>query len=284
MKTRKTTQELFNLFTETVLKEHSKNKKLYDECVKIYQTTQLFDFTNAMTYDTTYKAISTNTNNMLNFIILDFNANIPTDSIYIKITEKSSMFLRDYDINIITGAFILDLDYGVLKLPFTIHNNDNECKIVFFKNKYTDIIVNNFENQQNDINNILNDIVESLQILQKMHNQIILIDEVEKPKTKYYRLKLNKETIKISQKPIYIVLDEPKHKKNYKHKDIVTQGHKLTRCFSFPVIGHWRKLKDITHVGKDKHGNYNIQGYTWVTSFVKGNKDMPLIRKENIIL
>ena len=117
-----------------------------------------------------------------------------------------------------------------------------------------------------------------------MHNQIILIDEVEKPKTRYYRLKLNKETIKISQKPIYIVLDEPKHKKNYKHKDIIKQGHKLTRCFSFPVIGHWRKLKDITHVGKDKHGNYNIQGYTWVTSFVKGNKDMPLIRKENIIL
>ena len=120
MKIRKTTQELFNLFTETVLKEHSTNKKLYDECVKVYQTTQLFDFTNAMTYDTTYKAISTNTNNMLNFFILDFNANIPTDSVYIKITEKSSMFLRDYDINIITGAFILDLDYGGIKV--TIYN------------------------------------------------------------------------------------------------------------------------------------------------------------------
>ena len=74
---------------------------------------------------------------------------------------------------------------GVLKLPFTIYNNDNECKIVFFKNKYIDMIVNNFENQQNDINNILNDIIESLQILQKMHNQIIFIDEVEKPKTRY---------------------------------------------------------------------------------------------------
>ena len=63
------------------------------------------------------------------------------------------------------------------------------AKLFFFKNKYIDMIVNDFENQQNDINNILNDIIESLQILQKMHNKIILIDEVEKPKTRYYRLK-----------------------------------------------------------------------------------------------
>ena len=146
------------------------------------------------------------------------------------------------------------------------------------------MLVNNFENQQNDINNILNDIIESLQILQKMHNQIILIDEVEKPKTRYYRLKLNKETIKISQKPIYIVLDEPKHKKNYKHKDIVTQGHKLTRCFSFPVMGHWRRLQNKSKIGKDKHGNYNIQGFTWVIPFIKGDKNMPIVRKEHIVL
>ena len=287
MNENRNTSELFNMFTDTVLKEHANNKKLYDECVRTYKTTQLFDFTHAMTYDTYYSAISTNQNDKLMFIISNLHANIPSDSAYIKITDKTSMFLRDYSINIITGCFIYDFDYGILKLPFTIYNKyDKSCEVIFNSNGIIDKFVEDMENKNHAkiIQCILNDVIESLQILQKMHNQIILIDEIEKPKNKYYRLKSTKETIKITQKPIYIILEESKHKKKYKSiADIKTQGN-ITRCFSFPVMGHWRRLQNKNKIGKDKHGNYNIQGFTWVTPFIKGDKSMPIVRKEHIVL
>ena len=42
----------------------------------------------------------------------------------------------------------------------------------------------------------------------------------------------------------------------------------------FLVRGHWRKVSSL---GKDRSGEYCIPGYTWVTEFEKGSKDLPLI-------
>lgn len=288
IKTRKTCQELFNLFSNSVLVENKKNKKNYDECLEVYKTTQLFDFTHVMTYDTTYSAISSNENDKLTFHFLNFEANIPTESIFIKVNEDIQLFLRDYDVNIITGCFLHKLDeVTIAKLPFTIRNNiiKNESKVIFENNIITKKILKEIENKvQNGYSaEILNNLIEPLQILQKMQNQVIFIDEAENPKPRYFNYKDKaKGTLKMMPKPIYIVLDAPKTKKNYKHVNMIKQG-KISRCFSFPVIGHWRKL-DAGKIGKDKHGNYTINGFTWVKAFIKGNKNMPLIRHENIVL
>jgi len=40
------------------------------------------------------------------------------------------------------------------------------------------------------------------------------------------------------------------------------------------VRGHWRKTKDL---GKDRHGEYKIRGFTWVKDHVKGPEDKVLV-------
>lgn len=54
----------------------------------------------------------------------------------------------------------------------------------------------------------------------------------------------------------------------------------LSCPYRFTVRGHWRKLKDDTHFGKDREGNYTVQGLTWITDFIKGDIEKPL--KETI--
>lgn len=45
----------------------------------------------------------------------------------------------------------------------------------------------------------------------------------------------------------------------------------------FMVRGHWRRLE--TGLGKDRGGNYCINGFTWVTEHERGPEELPLIHK-----
>ncbi len=54
----------------------------------------------------------------------------------------------------------------------------------------------------------------------------------------------------------------------------------LSCPYRFTVRGHWRKLENDDKVGKDREGNYTVQGFTWITDFIKGEKEKPL--KETI--
>ena len=54
----------------------------------------------------------------------------------------------------------------------------------------------------------------------------------------------------------------------------------LSCPYRFTVRGHWRKLESDDRVGKDREGNYTVQGFTWITDFIKGEKEKPL--KETI--
>lgn len=46
------------------------------------------------------------------------------------------------------------------------------------------------------------------------------------------------------------------------------------------VRGHWRK----THgYGKDRDGNYCVEGMTWVSEYEKGPEDAPMVKKTRII-
>lgn len=44
----------------------------------------------------------------------------------------------------------------------------------------------------------------------------------------------------------------------------------------FQVRGHWRKHDGL---GKDRSGDYKVNGYTWVKDHIKGNEALPLVTK-----
>ena len=44
--------------------------------------------------------------------------------------------------------------------------------------------------------------------------------------------------------------------------------------------GHWRK---VDTVGKDRSGDYNVSGFTWVREHIKGPDNKPLIKKIRIV-
>ena len=47
----------------------------------------------------------------------------------------------------------------------------------------------------------------------------------------------------------------------------------LEYSFAFKVRGHWRHINEGTF-GKDRNGNYNVKGYTWVTEYTKGEGEL----------
>jgi hypothetical protein len=46
------------------------------------------------------------------------------------------------------------------------------------------------------------------------------------------------------------------------------------------VRGHWRVHNGL---GKDRAGNYNVQGYTWITEHCKGPDGLPLIKRTRLV-
>lgn len=66
------------------------------------------------------------------------------------------------------------------------------------------------------------------------------------------------------------------------------QTESLTRSVGKPidwsqrwmVRGHWRKVPTI---GKDREGQYCVEGFTWVTEFTKGPEHLPLIPKVRLV-
>ena len=44
--------------------------------------------------------------------------------------------------------------------------------------------------------------------------------------------------------------------------------------FSWEVMGHWRKLENESSLGKNRNGEYIVEGYTWVIPHVKGQGEL----------
>lgn len=49
----------------------------------------------------------------------------------------------------------------------------------------------------------------------------------------------------------------------------------------FEVRGHWRRPEGV---GKDREGNYCVEGYTWVREHVRGPEHLPLVKKTRVVL
>lgn len=46
------------------------------------------------------------------------------------------------------------------------------------------------------------------------------------------------------------------------------------------VMGHWRKVDTI---GKDRGGDYCVEGFTWVKEHIRGPEEMPLVKKPRVV-
>jgi len=57
-------------------------------------------------------------------------------------------------------------------------------------------------------------------------------------------------------------------------------GKEVDWTHRWEVRGHWRK---ITGIGKDREGQYCVNGLTWVVPHEKGPDDKPVVRKQRLV-
>lgn len=81
-------------------------------------------------------------------------------------------------------------------------------------------------------------------------------------------------THRLLNRPTYIVLNK-EVKETEVRKYARKSDSKIEYSFSWIVRGHYRKLHNNTSNGKDIFGR-PIQGKTWIESYLKGDKNMPL--------
>lgn len=107
--------------------------------------------------------------------------------------------------------------------------------------------------------------------IQKIFNKLSVCDVLTDkfPKPEYYKRK-QAPTIKINNRPIYYVMQKGTSN-NTKSK--IQSFCKLEYTHAFRVRGHWRRVPN-NGIGKDRDGNYHIQGYTWVIDYIKGQGEL----------
>jgi len=111
---------------------------------------------------------------------------------------------------------------------------------------------------------------------------------------KHYLKRLSVEETGLEGKGNKIKVGSGKSKRFYKpHGIIHVAPKKLFKTVSpsqggrmidwthrFAVRGHWRKVKSI---GMDRDGKYCVNGMTWISSYVKGDERLPLIKKTYVV-
>ena len=130
-----------------------------------------------------------------------------------------------------------------------------------------------------DMLKIFGDIVD-----QEKHAYKCYVDEPEEVRTNYYRkLTGNRETIKTQDKPILLILVDDKDIESKINKYRNPRGH-IEYAFSWVVRGHYRRLHNPETVGYDRNGEKCVQGMTWVDTYLKGDPNMPLLKRETIVI
>lgn len=58
------------------------------------------------------------------------------------------------------------------------------------------------------------------------------------------------------------------------------QSRNIDWTHRWAVRGHWR---EVAGLGKDRDGNYCVEGMTWVSEYEKGPEDAPLVKKTRLV-
>lgn len=99
--------------------------------------------------------------------------------------------------------------------------------------------------------------------------------------------KLYRETLKCItkaiDKPIVLVLKDTKNSGVVAKRHARRQG-KIHYVFSWIVRGHYRRLTNPEHLGLDRTGKRCVLGFTWIEAYLKGDVDMPLLKRERKVV
>lgn len=277
-------QAIKEVFGKFCKERHAEDKgKNYDLLQEVYANTEFFDTTLyklvGIEMTPIRESLKGNGDLITTFPLESFS--MPFPNIFIKMEDHKYLFLREYSPEIITGTIYItnfftekDIFYRVLgdsiNLPFTMQLT--EGKGVIMGNYIAHSMLKPFL----DIRKLLEEnfpmVAEGCLILNELSKKAVAVDKPSNPNLcEYYRRK-RKPTIKISQRPIYYILGEKHENILSKYKYIRPTG-KLEYSYAFRVRGHWRRINEGT-LGKDRNGNYNIKGYTWVTEYTKGEGEL----------
>ena len=153
--------------------------------------------------------------------------------------------------------------------------NANDEKINEIKDLYNSEV---FKLRENDINYlayvVINSLVKTQRVFEKLSKCEILVDNAIG--NEYYRIK-GQATKKVTNRPIYYVLDKETYTKKAYTINPIT---KLEYSHAFRVRGHWRRINEKS-IGKDRTGNYHIEGFTWVIDHMRGEGE--LVKRARII-
>ena len=208
---------------------------------------------------------------------------LPFQNNFIKCESVGSyIFIREYEPNLLTGTmYVPSNKLFTGNVPFYIKNYPDTKQVViatdmeYFLNTNIKVIEDHAEQIAE---NLLITVISALEVIGSLSDKAVVSDTPSTTKYEYYRRK-HDTTIKKPVKPIYYVLDKKEETTKNKYHSIRAIG-KLEFNYSFKVRGHYRRISDKTY-GKDRNGNYNILGYTWVTEYVKGEGE--LVKKLRVI-
>ena len=279
---------IHDTFKQFCKERHAEDKgKNFNLLQEVYANTELFDIS---LYDFSLNLrtckgseVIKNGNTRAICFTLEKELSLPFQNNFIKCENVGSyIFIREYEPNLLTGTmYVPSNKLFTGNVPFYIKNYPDTKQIVivtdmkYFLNTNIKVIKDHAEQIAE---NLLITVISALEVIGSLSDKAVVSDTPSTTKYEYYRRK-HDTTIKKPIKPIYYVLDKKEETTKHKYNSIRAIG-KLEFNHSFKVRGHYRKISDKTY-GKDRNGNYNILGYTWVTEYVKGEGE--LVKKLRVI-
>ena len=229
-----------------------------------------------------------------NIHIIDFNRyeyilDMPFSKCFIKISPSDYIFLQEESAGVYSGSYIAVKEFSkysvfiLLTIPFSIiswtaADPDERDEAT----TYLGVPARSLAMKGIQPDNILSDlsaILLKIQSIFKDMNKFCYAKD-DNPSFKKRFIKCSKSNkVLLQPRPMYIVLGENSQATRARlQKEFPT--YKLMH--SFPVRGHWRRLSDARKYGKDRQGNYNQPGFTWVKECIKGTGE--LVRRARVVL
>lgn len=258
-----TIQEVFKQFCK---ERHEEDKgKNFDLLQNIYANTEFFDTSLYQIVGIPINLSKQGKNFATTFSIKDFS--LPFQNNFVKVGEQTYIFIREYAPYIITGTVYTVVEKGaVINAPFTIRFEEDHATLT------SDLYIPKFFNANDLMVQTFHLIIGVCLTLNELSKRTVAVDKPKNPNQfEYYRRK-RATTIKVPQRPIYYILGEKNENVSKNYSKIKATGN-LEYSYCFSVRGHWRKI-DNKHYGKDRNGNYNVAGYTWVNEYTKGEGEL----------
>lgn len=275
--------EMFKLYQDQILKEAKKSEKDYIK--ETFAKAELFDVSNLEHRVDLINFIPKHIGNNLVCPVLE-EITLPFEVCFVKVyddaEETNGIFIKEYSPEYLTGAvFLISRRFGLhtqLIMPFTL--DINRLELIIESNIVKKELLRKFGWNINLVPEL--EIVQFKDIAMIIHIALHSINRVNEyatlvdctNKKEYYALK-GKPTIKRENRIIYYLLDRKKYENRQYNIQPIT---KLEYSHCFRVRGHWRRFDGI---GKNRQGIREINGYTWVKDYTKGEGE--LIKKVRVV-